>query len=94
VCGIKLPKGLLESSKLEEPIFTPATKAEVGLHDENIILERMEKIVGKDLARQLKSSLGHLQKARDLAEQRGIIIAIPRWSLEGKMADFCLLMSS
>jgi phosphoribosylaminoimidazole-succinocarboxamide synthase len=76
VCGIKLPKGLLESSKLEEPIFTPATKAEVGLHDENIVLERMEKIVGKDLAHQLKSlSLAIYKKARDFAEQRGIIIA-------------------
>jgi phosphoribosylaminoimidazole-succinocarboxamide synthase len=76
VCGIKLQKGLLESSKLEEPIFTPATKAEVGLHDENITLEKVEKVVGKDLARQLKSvSLAIYKKARDFAEQRGIIIA-------------------
>ena len=48
VCGIRLPKGLLESSKLEEPIFTPATKAELGLHDENITFEKMEKVVGKE----------------------------------------------
>jgi len=76
VCGIKLQKGLLESSKLEEPIFTPATKAEVGLHDENITLEKVEKVVGKDVARQLKSvSLAVYKKARDFAEQRGIIIA-------------------
>jgi phosphoribosylaminoimidazole-succinocarboxamide synthase len=75
-CGIKLPKGLLESSKLEEPIFTPATKAEVGLHDENITLEKVEKVVGKDLAHQLKFvSLAIYKKARDFAEQRGIIIA-------------------
>jgi len=47
VCGIKLPKGLRESSKLEEPIFTPATKAEMGLHDENITFEKMEKVVRK-----------------------------------------------
>jgi phosphoribosylaminoimidazole-succinocarboxamide synthase len=76
VCGIRLPKGLLESSKLEEPIFTPATKAEMGLHDENINFERVEKIVGKDLAQRLKFlSLAIYKKARDVAEKKGIIIA-------------------
>ena len=76
VCGIRLPKGLLESSKLEEPIFTPATKAEMGLHDENINFERVEKIVGKDLADRLKIlSLAIYKKARDVAEKKGIIIA-------------------
>jgi phosphoribosylaminoimidazole-succinocarboxamide synthase len=76
VCGIPLPKGLLESSKLEEPIFTPATKADIGLHDENITFERMEKIVGKDRAKKLRSlSLAIYKKARDFAEGRGIIIS-------------------
>ena len=76
VCGIRLPKGLLESSKLEEPIFTPATKAEMGLHDENIPFDRAEKIIGKDLAQKVKSlSLAIYKKARDFAEQRGILIA-------------------
>jgi phosphoribosylaminoimidazole-succinocarboxamide synthase len=76
VCEIPLPKGLLESSKLEEPIFTPATKAEMGLHDENITFEKMEKIVGKDRAKKLRSlSLAIYKKARDFAEGRGIIIA-------------------
>jgi phosphoribosylaminoimidazole-succinocarboxamide synthase len=76
VCQIPLPKGLLESSKLEEPIFTPATKAEMGLHDENITFEKVEKIVGKDRAKQLRSlSLAIYKKARDFAEGRGIIIA-------------------
>ncbi|MBM4339430.1 MAG: phosphoribosylaminoimidazolesuccinocarboxamide synthase [Deltaproteobacteria bacterium] len=76
VCAIPLPKGLVESSKLEEPIFTPSTKAEQGLHDENITFEKMEKIVGKDLAQQLKSaSINVYKKARDFAEQRGILIA-------------------
>ncbi len=76
VCGIPLPKGLLESSKLEEPIFTPATKAEMGLHDENITLEKMEKIVGKDLTERLRFlSLQIYKKARGFAEGRGIIIA-------------------
>jgi phosphoribosylaminoimidazole-succinocarboxamide synthase len=76
VCGIRLPKGLLDSSKLEEPIFTPATKAEIGLHDENIPFERAEKIIGKDLVQKVKSfSLAIYKKARDFAEQRGILIA-------------------
>jgi phosphoribosylaminoimidazole-succinocarboxamide synthase len=76
VCGIPLPKGLLESSKLEEPIFTPATKAEMGLHDENISFEKVEEIVGKVRAKRLRSlSLTVYKKARDFAEGRGIIIA-------------------
>ena len=76
VCGISLPKGLLESSKLEEPIFTPATKAEMGLHDENITFEKVEEIIGKDLAKRLKSiSLAIYKKAQEIAEQKGILIA-------------------
>ena len=53
VCGIPLPKGLQESSKLPEPIFTPSTKAQTG-HDENISFERMAGVVGEDTARQLR----------------------------------------
>jgi len=76
VCGMRLPKGLQESAKLEEPIFTPATKAEMGLHDENINFEKVEKTVGKNLAGKVRSiSLAIYKKARDFAEQRGILIA-------------------
>jgi phosphoribosylaminoimidazole-succinocarboxamide synthase len=76
VCGIRLPKGLMESTKLDEPIFTPATKAERGLHDENITFERVEKIIGRELAQKVKSlSMVVYQKARDFAEQKGILIA-------------------
>jgi len=76
VCGIGLPKGLVESSKLDEPIFTPATKAEMGLHDENISFEKMEKIVGKELAKKLETlSIAIYGKAREVAEEKGIIIA-------------------
>jgi len=76
VCGIRLPKGLVESSRLDEPIFTPATKAEIGLHDENITFERTEKVVGKDLAQRLKAvSLEIYKKARDFADRKGILIA-------------------
>ncbi len=75
VCGIKLPQGLKESSKLEEPIFTPSTKADEG-HDLNISFEEAVKIIGDDYARRLRdSSIAIYKKARDLAEKRGIIVA-------------------
>jgi phosphoribosylaminoimidazole-succinocarboxamide synthase len=76
VCGIRLPKGLQESSKLEEPIFTPATKAEIGFHDENITFEKFANTIGEELARRVESfSRAIYEKARDFAEQRGILIA-------------------
>ena len=76
VCGVPIPGGLVESSKLEEPIFTPATKAEMGLHDENITFEEAEKRIGRDLARQVRSiAIAVYNKARDFAERKGIIIA-------------------
>src|SRR3990172_744791 len=72
VCGIPLSKGLVESSKLMEPIFTPATKAEIGLHDENIGFEEMKRIVGEDLAEKLKYlALRIYKKAQEFGEQRG-----------------------
>ena len=75
VCGIKLPAGLVDSSELPEPIFTPSTKAEQG-HDENINFEQACNIVGKDLATQARDlSLMIYKAGRDYARQRGIIIA-------------------
>ena len=75
VCGIPLSSGLKQASRLPEPIFTPATKAESG-HDENISFERMIEIVGKDLAENLRDkSLAVYQAGADLALQQGIIIA-------------------
>ena len=76
VCGIRLRKGLVESSRLDEPIFTPATKEEVGHHDENISYEKVEAIVGASMARQLRTlSLAVYEKAHDFATKRGILIA-------------------
>ncbi len=76
VCGIKLSNGLVESDRLPQPIFTPATKAEAGQHDENISFERTAQIVGKERAEQLRDfSLRIYQRASATAEQRGIIIA-------------------
>jgi phosphoribosylaminoimidazole-succinocarboxamide synthase len=75
VCGIDLPKGLKESDKLPEPIFTPATKATTG-HDENISFEQMSQIVGADLSKQLRDlTLAVYKKASDYALTKGIIIA-------------------
>ena len=76
VCGIKLPEGLVNSSKLPEPIFTPSTKAEIGDHDENISFERCAEIIGQDAATQLRDlAIKVYSVARDHAAENGIIIA-------------------
>jgi phosphoribosylaminoimidazole-succinocarboxamide synthase len=76
VCGIKLPAGILESARMPETLFTPATKAAVGDHDENISFERMCEIIGKDKADKLKSlTIKIYETARDIADKKGIIIA-------------------
>ena len=76
VCGIKLPHGLLESSKLDEPIFTPSTKAEKGHHDENITVQEMKEIIGDKLADEVTGrSLEIYKKGCVVAEKKGIIIA-------------------
>ena len=70
VCGIQLPEGLVNSSKLPEPIFTPSTKAEIGDHDENISFERCAEILGEDAATQLRDLA-----IKVYAAENGIIIA-------------------
>jgi phosphoribosylaminoimidazole-succinocarboxamide synthase len=76
VCGIPLRAGLLEASKLDEPIFTPATKEEGGKHDENISFERMAKLVGLELAKELRTrTLDVYRRAAAHAESCGIILA-------------------
>jgi len=76
ICGIKLPSGLLESDRLPEPIFTPSTKAELGTHDENISFEEMAAVCGPELADQARDyTLKIYSRARELAAQKGIIIA-------------------
>lgn len=76
VCGIELPEGLVNSSKLPEPIFTPSTKAEIGDHDENISFERCAQILGDDAATQLRDlAIKVYSVARDHAAENGIIIA-------------------
>lgn len=76
ICGIKLREGLVESEKLDEPIFTPSTKAEIGLHDENISEEKAIEIVGKETYDFIKkTALNIYKKAYDYAYERGIILA-------------------
>ncbi len=82
VCGIKLPEGMLESQQLPKPIFTPSTKADVGSHDENISLEQVRKLIGKDIAEKAKDISLRLYKiAADYARERGVIIADTKFEL-------------
>jgi len=76
VCGIPLPAGLVESSRLPEPVFTPSTKAQVGEHDENIDMNRVKDLIGKDLADKIQDlSLKIYAKAAQKALEAGVIIA-------------------
>jgi phosphoribosylaminoimidazole-succinocarboxamide synthase len=76
VCGISLPKGLKESEKLPQPVFTPSTKAEAGIHDENISFEKVVDILGRTQAEQIKElSLKIYQRGSEFAAEKGIIIA-------------------
>ena len=76
VCGIELPEGLVEASRLPEPIFTPATKAEQGDHDENVSFERVVQDLGQERAEQLRDeTLRIYSAAAKIAEEKGIILA-------------------
>ena len=89
VCGIALPAGLENSSKLPEPIFTPSTKAEIGLHDENISFERCAQIIGQEDAEALRDlALKVYTTAADHAASRGIIVADTKFEfgrIDGKI---------
>jgi len=87
VCGYKLPAGLLDSDKLETPLFTPSTKADLGAHDENITLADAKSRIGDGLLKKIQElSLAIYSKGRDLAAERGIIIADTKFEfgLDGK----------
>ena len=100
VCGIQLPEGLTEASKLPEPLFTPSTKAEIGDHDENISFERCCEIVGEDIAAQIRDlSLKIYKAAAEYAATRGIIIADTKFEFgvidgEVTLIDECLTPDS
>ncbi len=76
ICGIPVKEGLKESASLGEPIFTPSTKAELGDHDENITMEKVQEMIGGALADRLKEvSITLYKKGREMAREKGIIIA-------------------
>lgn len=100
VCGIKLPAGLTEASKLPEPLFTPSTKAAIGDHDENISYEQCVDLVGSDIASQLRDySLKIYTAAAEYAATRGVIIADTKYEfgiIDGKVTliDECMTPDS
>jgi phosphoribosylaminoimidazole-succinocarboxamide synthase len=92
ICGISLPKGLKESDRLPEPIFTPSTKEEVGMHDENITISQVEDRVGKDVAKKIKElSLAIYNRGVEIAEARGIIIADTKFEFGLKDGQLVLI---
>ncbi|MGB3303917.1 phosphoribosylaminoimidazolesuccinocarboxamide synthase [Gordonia sp. (in: high G+C Gram-positive bacteria)] len=93
VCGVALPAGLGEADKLPEPIFTPATKAEMGEHDENVSFEHVAATVGVELATQLRElTLDIYGRGSDLAAERGIILADTKFEF-GQAEDGSLVLA-
>ncbi len=93
VCGVELPPGLEEASRLEEPIFTPATKAAVGDHDENVSFEHVATQIGGDLAAELKAlTLAVYATAERVAREQGIILADTKLEF-GTRADGTIVLA-
>jgi len=93
VCGVPLPPDLVEGSELPEPIFTPATKAAMGEHDENVTFEQVASTVGADTAAELRRiTLAVYARARDIARDRGIIVADTKLEL-GRDGDGRLVLA-
>ncbi len=93
VCGIALPAGLRDGSRLPEPIFTPATKAAVGDHDENVAFDAVAREVGDDAAAELRMlTLAVYDKAEEIARARGIILADTKFEF-GRRLDFTTVLA-
>ena len=93
VCGIELPAGLVEASKFDQPLFTPATKADLGEHDENISFDRVVELVGAQRAAQLRDlTLQTYRQAADHALSKGVIIADTKFEF-GADADGHLVLA-
>lgn len=93
VCGVPLPPGLVDGSRLDEPIFTPATKAERGEHDENVTYEHVVDQVGEPLAEQLRRlTLAIYERAEAIARDRGILLADTKLEF-GRRADGTLVLA-
>ena len=93
VCGVPLPEGLLDGSRLPEPIFTPATKAPMGEHDENVDFDTMAATVGREVAEQLRElTLALYTRAATIAEDRGIILADTKFEF-GRRPDGTIVVA-
>jgi phosphoribosylaminoimidazole-succinocarboxamide synthase len=93
VCGIPLPEGLVDGSRLPEPIFTPSTKAPQGEHDENISLSDVEKSVGSDVADEVaRLTLAVYSRAEEIARSRGIILADTKFEF-GRRPDGTIVLA-
>ena len=93
VCGVPLPDGLVDGSRLPEPIFTPATKAAFGEHDENVDFETMVETTGRDLGEQLRDvTLAVYARAEEIARARGLVLADTKIEL-GRRADGTLVLA-
>ncbi|WP_293819772.1 phosphoribosylaminoimidazolesuccinocarboxamide synthase [uncultured Corynebacterium sp.] len=93
VCGVELPEGLVEASRLPEPIFTPATKAELGDHDENVSFDVVVEALGEERANELRdATLSIYKKAAAIAEERGLILADTKFEF-GLDADGTLVLA-
>ena len=92
VCGVPLPAGLVDGSGLPEPVFTPATKAAMGEHDENVTFEQVASTVGSEAATELRdTTLAVYRRARDIAAERGIVVADTKLEL-GRDAEGHLVL--
>ena len=92
VCGVPLPAGLVDGSELPEPVFTPATKAAIGDHDENVTYDAVADTVGAGVADELRrTTLAVYRRARDIARERGIVVADTKLEL-GRDADGRLVL--
>jgi len=93
VCGVALPPGLLDGSRLPEPVFTPATKAPQGEHDENVDLARVAAVVGADVATELaRLTLAVYRRGEELARGRGILLADTKLEF-GRRPDGTLVLA-
>ena len=92
-CGVPLPAGLVDGSRLEEPIFTPAAKAAVGEHDENIDFAETARRVGRELAEEIRDlTLSIYRRAHEIAAERGIILADTKFEF-GRRADGTVVLA-
>ncbi len=93
VCGVELPPGLVEGSRLPEPIFTPTTKADLGRHDTALTYEGVVETVGDDLAAELRTlTLSVYERAEEMARERGIILADTKFEF-GRRGDGTILLA-